>query len=95
MTRFVIHKATELKPEFRAALEAELGRTLPDEEYVSISTFDPHPAPTGDAKRQAADRLLASGDKIEARMAPGAAEEIEKEIKEALRSVRPNYREIE
>ncbi len=43
-----------MKPQMRAALEAELGRSLRDDEEVSIMAFEPHEAPTGEARRDAA-----------------------------------------
>ncbi len=36
MANGLIHKANELKPKTRAAVEAELGRLLKDDEAVSI-----------------------------------------------------------
>ncbi len=36
MSNVLIHKARELKPQTRAAVEAELGRSLKDDEDVSI-----------------------------------------------------------
>jgi len=95
VSNILIHKANELKPETRAALEAEFGRSLRDDEEVSIMAFIPHEAPTDEARSQAAENLRAHFEKVDARRIPGSDEEIEEEIKEAMRSVRPGYREIE
>ena len=53
----LINKASELKPQTRAALEAELGRRLQDNKQVSIMVFVLHEAPGGKARRQAGRRL--------------------------------------
>ena len=56
MLSVLIHKVSEMKPQIRAAVEAELGRSLRDDEEVSIMAFEPHPAPTGESRRDAAMR---------------------------------------
>jgi len=60
MQNVLIHKASELKAETRAAVEAELGRSLEDHEEVSIMAFVPHEAPTGEARNEAARGLQAT-----------------------------------
>ncbi len=45
MPNVAVHKAGELKAETRAAVEAELGRSLRDDEEVSIMAFTPQEAP--------------------------------------------------
>ncbi|MGD1104514.1 MAG: hypothetical protein ABSA59_20920 [Terriglobia bacterium] len=57
MPNVLIHKASELKAETRVALEAELGRSLQDDEEVSIMAFSRRDAPTGEARREAAHKL--------------------------------------
>ena len=42
MPDVAIHKADELAPSTRAAVEAELGRTLRGDEEVTIMVFSPH-----------------------------------------------------
>jgi hypothetical protein len=55
MPNVLIHKASELRPETRAAVEAELGRSLQDGEEVSIMAFVT--PPTGQARAEAARAL--------------------------------------
>ncbi len=95
MSNVLIHKASELKPQTRAALEAELGRLLQDDEEVSIMVFVPHEAPTGEARREAARRLREHFNRIDEKTKRVAEEEMEDALNEALRNVRPGYRERE
>ena len=95
MPSLLIHRASELKTETRAALEAELGRTLLDDEEVSIMTFVPHAAPTGEARVEAERNLQEHFDRIDQRSRGASPEEIEDALDEAIRNVRPGYRERE
>jgi hypothetical protein len=89
----LIHKASELRPKTRAALEAELGRRLQDNEQVSIMVFVPHEAPRGKARREAGRRLEEELNRIDAKTKTVREAEAEAALDEALRSVRPGYRE--
>ncbi len=95
MGNVLIHKASELKPQMRAAVEAELGRSLRDDEEVSIMAFEPHEAPTGEVRREAARGLQQHFNRIDPRTKDIPNEEMEDALNEALRSVRPGYRERE
>jgi hypothetical protein len=89
----VIQRANDLSPALRAAVEAQLGRSLRDEEEVTIRTSDTHAAPKGDARREVAERIRAHVELADSRRVPGSDEEIEREINESLREIRPNYRD--
>ena len=95
MPNVLIHKASELKAETRVALEAELGRSLQDDEEVSIMTFVPHAAPTGEARTEAGRKLQDHFHRIDQEKKGAPEEETEEALDEALRSVRPGYRERE
>jgi len=95
MLNVLIHKASELKAETRVALEAELGRSLQDDEEVSIMAFFPHDAPTGKARREAGHKLEDHLNRINQKLKGASEEEAEGALDEALRSVRPGYRERE
>jgi hypothetical protein len=92
MPDVLIHKASEMKPQTRAALEAELGRALRDTEEVSIMAFEPHPAPTGEARSQAARGLAEHFKRIDEKAKDTPECEMEETLDEAFRSVRPRYR---
>jgi len=91
----VIHKASELRPQTRAALEVELGRRLRDDEEVSIMAFATHEAPAGEARQEAAQKLKEYLDRIDKKTESVPEAEMEAALNEALRSVRPGYRERE
>jgi hypothetical protein len=95
MPSLLIHRASELKTETRAALEAELGRSLQDDEEVSIMTFVPHAAPTGEARMEAAHKLQDHFYRIDQKLAGASPEEVEEALDEAIRNVRPGYRKRE
>ncbi|MDR3677595.1 MAG: hypothetical protein P4N24_19095 [Acidobacteriota bacterium] len=95
MPSLLIHRASELRAETRAALEAELGRPFQDDEEVSIMTFVPHAAPTGEAHREAGRNLQDHFDRIDPKLKGASPEETESALDEAIRSVRPGYRERE
>ena len=95
MPDVLIHKASELKAETRVALEAELGRSLQDDEEVSIMAFVPHDAPTGEAHTEAGHKLRDHFNRIDQKLKGAPDEETEEALDEALRNVRPGYRERE
>ena len=92
MPNVLIHKASEMKPQMRAALEAELGRSLKDDEEVSIMAFEPHPAPIGQARKRAARGLEEHFNRVDQKTKDIPDEEMEEILDEALRNVRPRYR---
>ena len=95
MPNVLIHKASELKAETRVALEAELGRLLQDDEEVSIMAFVPHAAPTGAARTEAGHKLQDHFNRIDQKLKGAPEEELEEALGEAIRNVRPGYRERE
>jgi len=95
MSNVLIHKARELKPQTRAAVEAELGRSLKDDEDVSIMAFSAHEAPEGEARVRAGQKLESYFKRIDKQAANLADEEAEAALQEALRKARPGYREEE
>jgi hypothetical protein len=95
MPSLLIHRASELKTETRVALEAELGRSLQDDEEVSIMTFVPHAAPTGEAHLEAGRNLQDHFHRIDQKLKGASPEEMEESLDEAIRNVRPGYRERE
>lgn len=95
MSSVLIHKASELRPRTRAALESELGRRLQDNEQVSIMVFVPHEAPEAKARREAGRRLEEHLNRTDAKTKTVPEAEMEAVLDEALRSVRPGYRERE
>lgn len=95
MPNVLIHKASELRPETRAAVEAELGRSLQDGEEVSIMAFVTHEAPTGQARAEVVRSLQEHLRRIDHATKSVREEDLEDTLNEAIRSVRPGYRERE
>lgn len=95
MANVLIHKANELRPQTRAAVEAELGRSLEDDEDVSIMAFSTHEAPSGDARRNAAQKLQSNLQRTDKKTAKMNGKQAEAALEEALKHARPRYRERE
>jgi len=94
MNGVLIPRASNLRPQTRAALEAELGRALRDDEEVRILASPPPTALTEEERRQAWERLDQSLQTIENRLKDIPVDEYEQILLEAIRSVRPNYQPI-
>lgn len=90
----VTHKASELRPQTRAALEAEYGRPLQDDEEVGLLALVAHDAPTGAPHRQAARALDASLTGLEEGLKDIPVDEFEEIFLEAMRNVRTGYEEV-
>ena len=95
MPNVLIHKASELRPETRRAVEAELGRSLEDGEEVSIMAFVTHEAPAGQARAEAQRNLQEHLNRIDQKTQGVPEQEMEDTLNESLRNARPGYRERE
>jgi hypothetical protein len=93
MPNVLLYKARELKPQTRAAVEAELGRALKNDEDVSTMAFATHEAPTGEARLRAGQKLESYFKRIDKQTANATDEDVEAALQEALKQVRPGYRE--
>jgi hypothetical protein len=93
MSNILIHKANELKPATRAALEAELGRSLGDDEDVSIMAFPAQDPPVDEVRIEAVRKLETYFARIDGRKAGAHDEEAEAALDDALKKARPGYRE--
>jgi hypothetical protein len=95
MRDIVIHKAEDLAPTTKVAVEVELGRPVRKGEEISIMALFPHEAPVGEEKEQAVAGLRKCLDRIDERTKQVPEEEMEQLVKDALRYARPGYRERE
>ena len=89
MENVSIHWARDLPPPARAAIENLLGRTLRDEEQVSVLALPSHPAPSGEARRASAERLKQTLDHLGSKAGVVTQEEFESAVDEAMNHVRP------
>jgi L-lactate utilization protein LutC len=86
----MIHKAKDLSPDQKAAVESLVGRQILEGEAVSILAFQPPVLP--DQRRQEiVDSLKCYFAQVDANSRSVSAEEAEQAITEAMRSTRPHY----
>jgi len=86
----MIHKAKDLSPEQKAAIEGLLGRQILDREAVSVRAFDP-PAVSDARRQEILEALKSYFAEVDANSQSISAEEAEEAITEAMRSTRPHY----
>lgn len=87
----MIHKAKDLSPDQKIAIESLLGRQLLDEEAISVRLIEP-PALSDQQKRELAEQLRKYFAEVDARRHPASEEEAEDILTEAIRSSRPGFR---
>jgi hypothetical protein len=90
----MIHKAKDLSPQQKLALESLLGRAISEKEAISIRTLEPPPDMSPERRREILDSLQAHFLRIDAQRIPVTSTEADDIINEALRSTRPGYRPI-
>lgn len=90
----MIHKAKDLSPEQRLAIESLLGRAIAEQEEISIRTL-PETLPVSSERRRAIiEALRQHFAAVDAQRQPVSSQEADEIINEALRSTRPNYRPV-
>jgi len=87
----MIHRAKDLSPEQKVALESLLGRQVLEDESISVRAIQPA-ALSDSQKREMAERLKTYFAEIDSRCRPSSAAETEDAAAEAIRSTRPGYR---
>ena len=87
----MIHKAKDLSPDQRAAIESLLGRRILEDETISVRAID-SPSLSDERKRELVEQLKKYFAEVDARRKPGSSEEAEEIINDAMKSVRPGYR---
>ena len=92
MQQSSLHSARKLSPPLRNALEQLLGRTLGDNEAISIRAYQPHEAPSVEQQRAVAEELRHHFARIDKKTRGISESEQEEILDEAIRSVRPGYR---
>jgi hypothetical protein len=89
MENVSINLARDLPASARSAVENLLGRSLRDDEEVSIMALDPHLAPSGDARRTSAERLRGALDQLALKAQDVAEGEVDDAVDEAMNHIRP------
>jgi hypothetical protein len=88
MQDIAIHKAHELSADTRQVVERVLGRSLQEDEEVSIMALFPHEAPTGQARLAVAGQLEERMNQTAHRVCNIPEEMQEEAINEAVDHVR-------
>ena len=88
MAEIAIRSVRDLGEDARRALEALLGRQLAEEEQVGVTALAARPAPTGETRRSAAERLSENLKEMSERAKQIPHDELESLIDEAQRDVR-------
>jgi L-lactate utilization protein LutC len=86
----MIHKAKDLSPDQKAAVESLVGRQILEGEAVSIRAFEP-PVLSDQRRQEIVDSLKRYFAQVDANSRSVSAEEAEQAITEAMRSARPHY----
>ena len=94
MQQSSLHSARELSPPVRSALEQLLGRTLNDNEAISVRAYQPHEAPSLEEQTAIARDLRHYFAGIDEKAKDTSESEREEILDDAIRSVRPGYRAI-
>lgn len=94
----MLHDVKDLSPEQRRAVENLLGRSVADDESVSIKGIRPSaivsPRLLSAERTEALAKLRRYFAKVDAQRQPVSETAEEEIINEALRSTRPNYRPV-
>lgn len=92
----MMHLVKDLSREQKTAVESLLGRTLSEDEAVSIKALSPSSIVpsrlTEDERKAALEKLESYFARVDVRRQPVSQEEEERITNEALRSTRPGYR---
>jgi len=92
MQQSSLHNVSSLSPVVRSALEQLLGRTLGDNEAISVRAYQPREAPSVEQQRAIAGELRRYFARIDEKSENISESEQEEILDEAIRSVRPGYR---
>ena len=86
----MIHRAKDLSPNQKAAVESLLGRQILEGEAVSVRAFEP-PVLSDQRREEILDALKRYFAQVDANSRSVSADETEEAITEAMRSSRPHY----
>jgi hypothetical protein len=87
----MIHNAKDLSADQKAVIESLLGRTIMENEAISVRAIEP-PVLSEQRRQELVEELSRYFAEVDARRRPGSADEAEEILTEAIRSSRPGYR---
>jgi hypothetical protein len=83
-----VQRASDLAPEERHLLERWLGRSLSDEETVSLNVYKPHPAPGGPERQSLRQAIISQACEIGLRAPESSEQEADALVDQALADIR-------
>ena len=89
MQNAAINNARDLADPVKSAIETLLGRSLKDDEQVSVRTYRRHAAPRGEARQRAARRLQKHLTRMAGKVKHTSRAAMDSAIDEALNHLRP------
>jgi L-lactate utilization protein LutC len=87
----MIRHMKDLSPDQKMAVESLLGRSVSEQETVSVQAFQP-PVISDQRRQQVVEGLRQYFAEVDAKRQPVSAEEADDIINEAMRNSRPGYR---
>jgi hypothetical protein len=90
----MIHKAGDLSPDQRVAIESLIGQKLSEQDSISVRRLPPPGGPTPEKRREIGDGLSKYFAQVDAQRQPMSDEEAEETVNEALRLAKPAYRAV-
>ena len=84
----MIRNVKDLSPHQKAVIESLLGRTILEDEEISVRAIQTPPL-SDQRRKELAEELRRYFAEVDARRQSGSAEEAEEILNEAMRSVRP------
>ena len=90
----MIHRAKDLSPEQRLAIEGLLGRAIAEQEDISVRVLPQVSTVSSERRREIIASLEAHFAQVDAQRLPVMPQEADDALDEALRSTRPHYRPV-
>ena len=87
----MIREVKDLSPDQKMAVESLLGRSVSEQETVSVRAFQP-PAISDQRRQEIVEALRQYFAEVDAKRQPVSAEEASEIVNEAMRNSRPGYR---
>jgi hypothetical protein len=90
----MIHKAKDLSPGQKMALESLLSRAISEQDEISIRLLQPPPGVSPERRQEILEALRPYFGQVDAQRQAGSPQEADDIINEALRSTRREYRPV-
>ena len=88
MSDHSVHRAADLPSDERLLVERWLGRTLANDETISVNVYRPHSVPAGDERETLRREIVTQAHEIGSRVQDAKEEEVEALLDEAFTATR-------